>query len=83
MATRNVGAMMAGEAAIIELGRFATLADAMHAAVMLADEIGPNPAPALIAILDRDQRLVLAGTITDGAVAWCHPVIPTCTDQNS
>ena len=46
----------------------------MHAAVMLSGEFGANPAPALIAILDRDQRLVLAGTLTDGAVAWCHPV---------
>lgn len=46
----------------------------MHAAVMLSGEFGANPAPALIAILDRDQRRVLAGTITDGAVAWCHPV---------
>ena len=74
LATRNVGAMMAGESASIELDRFATLADAMHAAVMLSGAFGPNRAPALIAILDRDQRLVLAGTLTDGAVAWCHPV---------
>ena len=74
LADRNVGSMMAGEAASIELDRFSTLDDAMHAAVMLSGESGPNPAPALIAILDRDQRLVLAGTLTDGAVAWCHPV---------
>ena len=73
-ANRNLGSMMAGEATSIELDRFATLDGAMHAAVMLAGEFGPNPAPALIAIVDRDQRLVLAGTFTDGAVTWCHPV---------
>ena len=74
VAKRNMGSMMAGESTSIEVDRFATLVDAMHAAVMLSGEFGPNPAPALIAILDRDQRLVLAGTLTDGAVAWCHPV---------
>lgn len=74
LADRNVGSMMAGEAASIELDRFATLDDAMHATVMLAGDIGAKSAPFLIAILDRDQRLVLAGTLTDGAVAWCHPV---------
>jgi hypothetical protein len=79
LADRNMGSMMAGEAASAELDRFATLVDAMHAAVMLAGDTGANPAPALIAILDRDQRLVLAGTFTDGAVAWCHPV--TCAAE--
>ena len=74
LADRNMGSMMAGEATSAELDRFATLAAAMHSAVMLAGEFGPNPAHALIAIVDRDQRLVLAGTITDGAVAWSHPV---------
>ena len=29
----------------------------------------------MLAILDREDRLVLAGAATDGAVAWCHPVI--------
>ena len=29
----------------------------------------------MLAILDRDDRLVLAGVATEGAVAWCHPVI--------
>lgn len=28
----------------------------------------------LLAILDRDEQLVLAGAASDGAVAWCHPV---------
>ena len=28
----------------------------------------------MLAILDRDDRLVLAGAATDGAVAWSHPV---------
>ena len=31
------------------------------------------------AILDRDDRLVLAGAAYDGAVAWCHPV--TCAAE--
>ena len=74
MAARNVGSMMAGEATSFEMGRLATLADAMHATVMLAGDIGANSAPVLIAILDRDRRLVLAGTLTDSAVVWCHPV---------
>lgn len=28
----------------------------------------------ILAILDRDDRLVLAGHALDGAVAWCNPV---------
>lgn len=44
--------------------------------------IGPNYSEAmaadaafqLLAILDRDEQLVLAGAASDGAVAWCHPV---------
>ena len=74
VANRNMGSMMAGEATSFEMGRLATLADAMHATVMLAGDIGANSAPVLIAILDRDRRLVLAGTLTDSAVVWCHPV---------
>jgi Tfp pilus assembly protein PilZ len=31
-------------------------------------------APQLLAILDRDERLVLAGAASGHAVAWCHPV---------
>jgi hypothetical protein len=33
-----------------------------------------DAAPQLLAILDRDERLVLAGAASDHAVAWCHPV---------
>ena len=36
VADRKVGSMMAGEPTHFELDRFATLADAMHAAVMLS-----------------------------------------------
>jgi hypothetical protein len=31
--------------------------------------------PQMLAILDRDDRLVLAGAATESAVAWCHPVV--------
>ena len=39
-----------------------------------AEGIAPDTAPQLLAILDRDERLVLAGAASDHAVAWCHPV---------
>jgi hypothetical protein len=35
--------------------------------------MAPDAAPELLAILDRDERLVLAGAASDHAVAWCHP----------
>ena len=65
---------MSGRAAPLVLARFATLADAMLGAIDLAEGIAPDAAPELLAILDRDDRLVLAGAANDHAVAWCHPV---------
>ena len=62
-------------ASCVELDRFATLVEAMHSAVTVAGQTEPDSAPSMLAILDRDQRLVLAGAIADGAVAWCHPVL--------
>lgn len=66
--------LISGRAAPLVLARFATLADAMLGAIDLAEGIAPDAAPELLAILDRDDRLVLAGAANDHAVAWCHPV---------
>ena len=66
--------LMSGRAAPPVLARFATLADAMQGAIDHAEGMTPDAAPQLLAILDRDERLVLAGAASDHAVAWCHPV---------
>lgn len=66
--------LMSGRAAPLVLARFATLAGAMQGAIDHAEGIAPDTAPQLLAILDRDERLVLAGAARDQAVAWCHPV---------
>ena len=67
-------AQMSGLAAPMVPARFATLAEAMQGAIDHAEGIAPDAAPQMIAILDRDDRLVLAGAAGDCAVAWCHPV---------
>ena len=73
--SRRVAAdLMSGRAAPLILARFATLAEAMQGAIDHAEGIAPDAAPQLLAILDRDERLVLAGAASDQAVAWCHPV---------
>ena len=66
--------LMSGRAAPLILSRFATLAEAMQGAIDHAEGIAPDAPPQLLAILDRDDRLVLAGAASDHAVAWCHPV---------
>jgi len=66
--------LMSGHAAPLVLARFATLAEAMQGAIDYAEGMAPDTAPELLAILDRDERLVLAGAASDHAVAWCHPV---------
>lgn len=66
--------LMSGCAAPLVLARFATLAEAMQGAIDHAEGMAPDTAPELLAILDRDERLVLAGAASDSAVAWCHPV---------
>ena len=66
--------LMSGRATPLILARFATLADAMQGAIDHAEGIVPDAAPQLLAILDRDERLVLAGAASDHAVHWCHPV---------
>ena len=67
--------LMSGRAAPLVLARFATLADAMLGAIDHAEGMATNTAPQLLAIFDRDERLVLAGAASDCAVAWCHPVM--------
>jgi len=66
--------LMSGRAAPLVLSRFATLAEAMQGAIDHAAELASDAAPQLLGILDRDERLVLAGAASDHAVAWCHPV---------
>ena len=75
LSRRTPADLVSGRAAPLVLARFATLADAMLGAIDHAEGIATNTAPQLLAIFDRDERLVLAGAASDGAVAWCHPVM--------
>lgn len=74
LSRRAAADLMSGRTTQLVLDSFATLADAMQGAMDHADGIDPEAAPQLLAILDRDERLVLAGAAGDHAVAWCHPV---------
>lgn len=74
LSRRSPADLMSGRATPLILARFATLADAMQGAIDHAEGIAPDTTPQLLAILDRDERLVLAGAASDHAVAWCHPV---------
>ena len=74
LSRRSPADLISGRAAPLVLARFATLAEAMQGAIDHAESIAPDAAPELLAILDRDERLVLAGAASDHAVAWCHPV---------
>ena len=65
-------AWISGENAPTVLDRFPTLAEAMVGAIEHAEELAPDSAPQLLAILDREDRLVLAGSAREGAVAWCE-----------
>lgn len=69
-----VGAVATGEARRSILSCAATLSEAMAAAITHAEDLGETNAPQMLAILDREERLVLAGSVRAGAVAWCHPV---------
>ncbi|KAF0119361.1 MAG: hypothetical protein FD152_4514 [Xanthobacteraceae bacterium] len=75
LSRRTPADLMSGQAAPLVLARFATLADAMLGAIDHAEGMATNTAPLLLAIFDRDERLVLAGAARDCAVAWCHPVM--------
>ena len=72
---RYPAAAMSGEARPRIIGHFATLAEAMRGAIKMAEELEPDAAPRMVAVLDRDVRLVLAGAAANGAVAWCAPVM--------
>jgi hypothetical protein len=75
LSRQTPAASMSGENAPRVLDRFPTLAEAMAGQFEHAEELAPDAAPQLLAILDREDRLVLAGAACDGAVAWCHPVM--------
>ncbi len=74
LSRRTPADLMSGRAAPLVLARFATLGEAMLRAIDHAEGIVADAPPPLLAILDRDERLVLAGAASDHAVAWCHPV---------
>ena len=71
---RAPAALMSGQARPQIFERFASLAEAMQGAIDHAADLAPEDAPCILAVLDREGRLVLAGAASDGAVAWCHPV---------
>lgn len=73
-ACRTPASLLSGLARPAVLARFATLAEAMQGALDHAEAMDPDMPPQLLAILDREDRLVLAGAAIDGAVSWCHPV---------
>ena len=75
LSRRTPADLMLGRAVPLILAHFATLAEAMRGAIKMADEMEPDAAPRMLAILDRDERLVLAGAAANGAVAWCAPVM--------
>ncbi len=82
LADRNPEAAMSGEARPKIVGHFATLAEAMRGAIKMVEELEPEDTPRMMAILDRDERLVLAGAAAKGAVAWCAPVM-TATEARA
>ena len=75
LSRRTPADLMSGRAAPLILAHFVRLAEAMQCAIDHAEGIAPDAAPQLLAILDRDERLVLAGAASDCAIAWCHPVM--------
>lgn len=75
LSRRTTADHLSGLAAPLVLSRFATLAEAMQDAIDHAEGMAPDAAPQFLAIIDRDERLVLAGAASDHAVAWCHPVM--------
>ena len=74
LSRRSPADLMSGRATPLVLARFATLAEAMQGAIDHADGMARDAAPQLLAIFDRDERLVLAAAASEGAVAWCHPM---------
>jgi hypothetical protein len=82
LADRNPAAAMSGEASPRIIGQFTTLTEAMRGAIKMAEELEPDAVPHIVAILDRHERLVLAGAAANGAVAWCAPVM-TATEARA
>lgn len=74
LSRRAPAELLSGRAAPLVFACFATLAEAMQGAIDHAEGLATDATPQLLAILDRDERLVLAGAASDHAVAWCHPV---------
>jgi hypothetical protein len=72
---RYPAAGMSGEARPRIIGHFTTLAEAMRGAIAIAEDLEPDAGPRMVAVLDRGERLVLAGAAANGAVAWCAPVM--------
>ena len=79
---RYPAAAMSGEARPRIIGHFTALAEAMRGAIKMAEELELDAAPRMLAILDRDERLVRAGAAANGAVAWCVPVM-TATEARA
>lgn len=71
---RHPAAALSGTAQPVVLARFSTLAEAMEGAISAADALAPEDGTQILAVLDREDRLVLAGLAASGGVAWCHPV---------
>ena len=71
---RQLAAALSGTAQPVVLARFSTLAEAMEGAISAADALVPEDGTQILAVLDREDRLVLAGLAASGGVAWCHPV---------
>lgn len=71
---RHLAAALSGTAQPVVLARFSTLAEAMLGAISAADAMAPEDGAQILAVLDREDRLVLAGLADSGGIAWCHPV---------
>jgi hypothetical protein len=72
--SRHPAAALSGTAHPVVLDRFSTLIEAMEGAISAADAMAPEDRAQILAVLDREDRLVLAGLAASGGVAWCHPV---------
>lgn len=71
---RHLAAALSGTAHPVVLDRFSTLSEAMEGAIGAADAMAPEDGAQILAVIDREDRLVLAGLAASGGVAWCHPV---------
>lgn len=72
--SRHPAAALSGTAHPVVLARFSTLTEAMEGAIGAAEAMADDDRAQILAVLDREDRLVLAGLAVSGGVAWCHPV---------